>query len=111
MIKKSEPQIRARLGTAAHFCEVVVLRLRTVPIGQVLFDIIAGEIEALAIEPWVRETRVRVKVDLLPSCLDLLLSCPAFDFGRGFWVQGLRVQGPGSNLNHRDDFSRPASDQ
>ena len=27
--KVSEPQIRARLGTAAHFCEVVVLKLRT----------------------------------------------------------------------------------
>ena len=27
-----EPQIRARLGTASHFCEVVVLKLRTVPI-------------------------------------------------------------------------------
>jgi len=26
-----EPQIRARLGTASHFCEVVVLKLRTVP--------------------------------------------------------------------------------
>jgi len=26
-----EPQIRARLGTTAHFCEVVVLKLRAVP--------------------------------------------------------------------------------
>jgi len=26
-------QIRARLGTAAHFCEVVVLKLRTAPIA------------------------------------------------------------------------------
>ena len=25
-----EPQIRARLGTATHFCEVVVLKLRAV---------------------------------------------------------------------------------
>ena len=31
--KVYEPSIRARLGTAAHFCEVVVLKLRTVPIG------------------------------------------------------------------------------
>ena len=31
-----EPQIRARLGTAAHFCEVVVLKLKTVPIGTAL---------------------------------------------------------------------------
>ena len=29
--KVYEPYIRARLGTAAHFCEVVVLKLRTVP--------------------------------------------------------------------------------
>ena len=28
-----EPQIRARLGTTAHFCEVVVLKLKTVPLG------------------------------------------------------------------------------
>ena len=27
------PSIRARLGTTAHFCEVAVLKLRTVPIG------------------------------------------------------------------------------
>ena len=27
-----EPQIRARLGTTAHFCEVVVLKLRAVPV-------------------------------------------------------------------------------
>jgi len=27
--KVYEPEIRARLGTAAHFCEVVVLKLRT----------------------------------------------------------------------------------
>ena len=26
-----EPQIRARLGTTAHFCKVVVLKLRAVP--------------------------------------------------------------------------------
>jgi len=26
-----EPQIRARLGTTAHFCRVVVLELRAVP--------------------------------------------------------------------------------
>ena len=31
--KVNEPYIRARLGTAAHFCKVVVLKLRTVPIG------------------------------------------------------------------------------
>ena len=31
--KFHEPQIRARLGTAAHLCEVVVLKLRTVQIG------------------------------------------------------------------------------
>jgi len=31
--KAYEPQIRARLGTAAHFSEGVVLKLRTVPIG------------------------------------------------------------------------------
>ena len=30
------PQIRALLGTASHFCEVVVLKLRTVPIGTAL---------------------------------------------------------------------------
>jgi len=29
--KVYEPQIRALLGTASHFCEVVVLKLRTVP--------------------------------------------------------------------------------
>ena len=28
-----EPYTRALLGTAAHFCQVVVLKLRTVPIG------------------------------------------------------------------------------
>ena len=27
-----EPQIRARLGTTAHFCKVVVLKLRAVPV-------------------------------------------------------------------------------
>ena len=31
--KVYEPYIRARLGTAAHFCEVVVLKLRTAPIA------------------------------------------------------------------------------
>ena len=31
--KVYEPQIRALLGTASHFCEAVVLRLRTVPIS------------------------------------------------------------------------------
>ena len=31
-----EPWIRALLGTASHFCEVVVLKLRTVPIGTAL---------------------------------------------------------------------------
>ena len=36
--------------------------LLTRNMGQVLFDIIAGEIEQLAREPWVRDTRVRVKV-------------------------------------------------
>ena len=30
--KVYEPQIRARLGTTAHLCKVVVLKLRTVPI-------------------------------------------------------------------------------
>ena len=31
-----EPEIRALLGTASHFCEVVVLKLRTVPFGTAL---------------------------------------------------------------------------
>ena len=31
-----EPQIRALLGSAPHFCGVVVLELRTVPIGTAL---------------------------------------------------------------------------
>ena len=31
--KVYEPQIRARLGTAAHFCDIGVLKLRNVPIG------------------------------------------------------------------------------
>ena len=30
------PQIRARLGTASHFCEVVILKFRTAPIGAAL---------------------------------------------------------------------------
>ena len=30
--KVYEPQIRALLGTASHYCEVVVLKLRTVPL-------------------------------------------------------------------------------
>ena len=30
--KVYEPYTRTRLGTASHFCEVVVLKLRTVPI-------------------------------------------------------------------------------
>ena len=34
--KVYEPQIRALLGTASHFCQVVVLKLRTVPIGTAL---------------------------------------------------------------------------
>ena len=33
--KVYEPQIRALLGTTSHFFEVVVLKLRTVPIRQV----------------------------------------------------------------------------
>jgi len=28
-----EPEIRALLGTASHFCEVIFLKLKTVPIG------------------------------------------------------------------------------
>ena len=31
-----EPQMRALLGTASHFCEAVVLKLRAVPLGTVL---------------------------------------------------------------------------
>jgi len=31
-----EPQIRALLGTASHFYEVVVFKVRTVPIGTAL---------------------------------------------------------------------------
>ena len=31
-----EPQIRVLLGTASYFCEVVVLKSRTVPIGTAL---------------------------------------------------------------------------
>ena len=31
--KVYEPQIRALLGTSSHFCEEVVLKMRTVPIG------------------------------------------------------------------------------
>ena len=45
MIQKGyEPYIRARLGTAAHFCEVVVLKLRTVPIagGGAVLDCVAA---------------------------------------------------------------------
>ena len=34
-----EPYIRARLGTASHFCEVVVLKLRPVPIAQRLLTL------------------------------------------------------------------------
>ena len=67
--KVDEPEIRARLGTAAHFCEVVVLILRTAPIGR----------EALqgGAAPYVR-TMFRVQ-------------------GSGFRVQGsgFRVQGSG----------------
>ena len=33
--KVYEPQIRALLGTASHFCQVGVLKLRTVPIAGV----------------------------------------------------------------------------
>ena len=31
--------MRALLGTASHFCEVVVLKLRTVPIGTARKDL------------------------------------------------------------------------
>jgi len=31
-----EPSVRALLGTASHFCPVVVLKLRTVPLGTAL---------------------------------------------------------------------------
>jgi len=31
-----EPYIRALLGTASHFCEAVVVKLRTVPLGTAL---------------------------------------------------------------------------
>ena len=34
--KINEPYIRVHLGTALHFCQVAVLRLRTVPIGTAL---------------------------------------------------------------------------
>ena len=34
--KVYESEIRALFGTASHFCEVVVLELRTVPIGTAL---------------------------------------------------------------------------
>ena len=34
--KVYEPEIRALLETASHFCEVVVLKLRTLPIGTAL---------------------------------------------------------------------------
>jgi len=36
--KVYEPYIRALLGTASHFCEVVVLKLRTVPTKERGFD-------------------------------------------------------------------------
>ena len=33
-----EPQIRTRLETASHFCEVAVLKLRTVPYALLLLN-------------------------------------------------------------------------
>jgi len=48
-----EPYIRALLGTAPHFCEVVALKLRTVPspprpsalpLGEGLFECGSGEL-------------------------------------------------------------------
>ena len=33
-----EPSTRALCGTASHFCEAVVLKLRTVPIGTALIQ-------------------------------------------------------------------------
>ena len=35
-----EPQTRALLGTASHFCKIVVPKLKTVPIGTALSLII-----------------------------------------------------------------------
>jgi len=40
------PQMRARLGTAAHFCEVVILKLRTAPIGSPRRGSSAGGVHA-----------------------------------------------------------------
>ena len=37
-----KPYIRTHLGTAAHFCEVVALKLRTVPIGTGRFESLAS---------------------------------------------------------------------
>jgi len=40
-----EPQIRARLGTAAHFCEVVVLKMRAVCLSPTLLPALGFDLQ------------------------------------------------------------------
>jgi len=52
--KVYEPQIRALLGTALHFCEVIVLKLRTAPIGTA-HPLPAPEASGLTASPYTRK--------------------------------------------------------
>ena len=74
-----EPQVRALLGTAPHFCEAVVLKLRTVPLGAALSLRIQTVEGKRRIEDW----RASFKLDEGP------LLVPG---------SGLRVQGAGCGV-------------
>ena len=72
MQKVYEPAVRARLGTAAHLCEAVVLRLRTIE-----WHLVPSPTLSLCSE-WTRSLALNVLVQEhlrhvtgVPSCLAL----------------------------------------
>ena len=79
-----KPYIQALLGNASYFCEVVVLELRTVPIGTALNLIILGESKPSSVRPGPKQG-VLPQVDRPPYAFGTNLipaSIPEeYDFG------------------------------
>ena len=59
MQKSHEPEIRARLGTAAHFCEVALLELRRDPVHQLQLPL------AKCINQMILESKLGNKIVIL----------------------------------------------
>ena len=86
-IKVYEPQIRALLGTASHFCEVVVLKLRTA--GPDTRHVVVGGLERLVL--WCRGGSYLRRID---SC-----------------ITQLTVQGPSRTCNESKEEEEEFAEQ